>query len=80
MDNKFHQRVAWAALAALLFMNVHLYNKDGLPFNFWFVVPITGLLFGLLAWHSRSITAGMMAQAAYNAGVYVILLKLIPIY
>jgi membrane protease YdiL (CAAX protease family) len=62
---------------ALLFMSAHLYFKDALPLNFWIVVPAAGLLLGLLAWRSRSLVAGMMAHAAYNAGVYVILLKLI---
>jgi membrane protease YdiL (CAAX protease family) len=74
-------REIWVWLVqAGLFMSAHLYFKDALPFNFWIVVPVTGLLFGLLAWRSRSIASGMMAHAAYNAGVYVILLKLIPIY
>jgi membrane protease YdiL (CAAX protease family) len=59
-----------------LFAAAHLYFKDGLPFHFWITIPALGLLFGLLAWRSRSITAGMMAHAAYNAGVYVILLAL----
>lgn len=66
----------WLAQAAL-FMSAHLYFKDALPFQFWIAVPASGLLFGVLAWRSRSITPGMMAHAAYNAGVYVILLKLI---
>ncbi len=66
----------WLAQAAL-FMSAHLYFKDAVPFNFWIAVPAGGLLFGLLAWRSRSIVPGMMAHAAYNAGVYVILMKLI---
>ena len=71
----------WVWLAqAILFMSAHLYFKDALPFNFWVVVPAAGLLLGLLAWRSRSIAAGMLAHAAYNAGVYVILLKLVTPY
>jgi hypothetical protein len=72
-------REIWVWLVqAGLFMSAHLYFKDALPFNFWIAVPAAGLLLGLLAWRSRSISAGMMAHAAYNAGVYVILLQLIP--
>jgi membrane protease YdiL (CAAX protease family) len=74
-------REIWVWLAqAVLFMSAHLYFKDALPFNFWVVVPAAGLLLGLLAWRSRSIAAGMLAHAAYNAGVYVILLKLVTPY
>jgi membrane protease YdiL (CAAX protease family) len=73
-------RDTWVWLVqAGLFMSAHLYFKDALPFNFWVAVPAAGLILGLLAWRSRSTGAGMMAHAAYNAGVYIILLKLIPL-
>ncbi len=71
----------WVWLAqAVLFMSAHLYFKDALPFNFWVVAPAAGLILGLLAWGTRSIAAGMLAHATYNAGVYVILLKLVTPY
>jgi membrane protease YdiL (CAAX protease family) len=68
----------WLAQAGL-FMSAHLYFKDALPLNFWIAVPAAGLILGSMAWRLRSISAGMVAHAAYNAGVYVILLKLLPI-
>jgi membrane protease YdiL (CAAX protease family) len=75
---KLGWREIWVWLAqAGLFMSAHLYFRDALPFNFWIVVPSAGLIFGLLAWRTRSIAVGMMSHAAYNGGVYVILLKLI---
>lgn len=78
------RRLGWQEIwvwlvQAFLFMSAHLYFKDALPFNFWIVVPLAGLILGGLAWRSRSIAAGMLAHAAYNAGVYVILLKVFDI-
>ena|SRR6266498_703786 len=64
----------WLAQAAV-FMSAHLYFRDALPFEFWVVVPLAGLILGFLAWRSRSIAPGMMAHAAYNAGAYLILLR-----
>ncbi len=74
-------REVWAWLAqAALFMSAHVYFINALPFNFWIAVPAGGLIFGLFAWRSRSIAAGMLAHAAYNAGVYVILLGLLVLF
>lgn len=71
-------RETWVWLVqALLFMSAHIYFINALPFNFWIAVPTGALVFGLFAWRSRSIAAGMLAHAAYNAGVYVILLGLL---
>src|SRR6266498_588434 len=64
----------WLAQAAV-FMSAHLYFRDALPFEFWVVVPLAGLILGILAWRSRSVAPGMMAHAAYNAGAYLILLR-----
>jgi membrane protease YdiL (CAAX protease family) len=66
----------WPAQAAI-FMSAHLYFIDALPFEFWIVVPLAGLILGLFAWWSRSIAPGMMAHAAFNASVYLILLRLL---
>jgi membrane protease YdiL (CAAX protease family) len=66
----------WLTQAAI-FMSAHLYFKDALPFEFWIVVPLAGLILGFLAWHSRSIAPGMMAHAAFNASAYLILLRLL---
>ncbi|MGE5072970.1 MAG: lysostaphin resistance A-like protein [Anaerolineae bacterium] len=60
-----------------LFMLAHLYFINALPLQFWLIVPAAGLIFGLLAWRSRSIAPGMLAHAAYNAGAYIILLNLL---
>jgi hypothetical protein len=59
----------------LLFMMAHLYFINAMHVQFWVLVPVAGLLFGLLAWRSRSIAPGMLAHAAYNAGAYIILLN-----
>ncbi len=71
-------REIWAWLVqAALFMSAHVYFIEALHFNFWVAVPGGALIFGLLAWRSRSIVPGMMAHAAYNAGVYIILVRLL---
>jgi membrane protease YdiL (CAAX protease family) len=64
-------------IQALVFMGAHLYFKDALQFNFWVVVPLSALTFGLIAWKTRSLAPGMLAHAAYNAGAYVFVLQLI---
>src|SRR5574341_1507743 len=75
-------REVWVWLVqSVLFMSAHIYFINALPFNFWVAVPIGALIFGIFAWRSRSIAAGMMAHAAYNAGVYVILLgPFVPLF
>ncbi len=60
-----------------IFVSAHWYFKDALPFNFWVVVPLAGLILGLFAWRTRSLAPGMMAHAAYNAGAYLVLLRLL---
>jgi len=44
----------WPAQAAI-FMSAHLYFIDALPFEFWIVVPLAGLILGLFAWRSSSV-------------------------
>ena len=36
------------------------------PLSFWLIVPITGLVFGLLAWRFRSIASSMASHALVN--------------
>jgi membrane protease YdiL (CAAX protease family) len=60
---------------ALLFMLAHLYFINALRFQFWVLVPSAALMFGLLAWRSRSVAPGMLAHAAYNSGAYILLLN-----
>jgi membrane protease YdiL (CAAX protease family) len=62
---------------AAIFMSAHLYFKDALPFEFWVVVPLAGLILSLLAWRSGSIDPGMLAHAAFNGSAYLIFLKLL---
>lgn len=62
---------------SLLFLSAHVYFMLSFPYHFWIVVPVAGLVFGLLAWRSRSIGPGMLAHAVYNASGYVVLFGLI---
>jgi membrane protease YdiL (CAAX protease family) len=69
-------RELWVWLVqALLFMIAHLYFVNALHFRFWILVPGSALLFGLFAWRSRSIAPGMLAHAAINSGIYVLVLN-----
>lgn len=58
-------------IQAVLFMLAHAYYFKSMPLSFWLVVPFGGLVFGLLAWRSRSISSSMVAHAMANAfGVF----------
>jgi membrane protease YdiL (CAAX protease family) len=65
---------------AVVFLIAHLYFAFSVPYNFWIVVPIAGLVFGLFAWRSRSLAPGMLAHAAYNASTYVVVFRLINLF
>jgi membrane protease YdiL (CAAX protease family) len=62
-----------------LFTLAHVYFAAAYPLRFWIGIPAAGLLFGLLAWRSRSLAPGMFAHAAINASAYVILLGGLPV-
>jgi hypothetical protein len=49
-----------------LFSIGHLYYFRRFPISFWLVVPVTGMVCGLLAWRSRSIIPGMVAHGIAN--------------
>ena len=48
-------------------MLAHVYYVVRAPLSFWVIVPLSGLLFGLLAWRSRSIGSSMVAHGFTNA-------------
>jgi membrane protease YdiL (CAAX protease family) len=50
-----------------LFLFGHIYYYGGMPISFWVVVPTGGIILGILAWKSRSITTSMTAHAFINA-------------
>jgi membrane protease YdiL (CAAX protease family) len=59
---------AWILLfQTALFMLGHLYYYGTAPLSFWIIVPLGGLIFGLLAWRSRSIGTSMAAHGFLNA-------------
>lgn len=53
-------------LQGVLFWLSHLYYVDQAPLSFWLIVPLAGLVFGLLAWRSRSIASSMIAHGFAN--------------
>ncbi|PKO13297.1 MAG: hypothetical protein CVU39_20005 [Chloroflexi bacterium HGW-Chloroflexi-10] len=56
---------------ACLYMLSHLFYWDK-PIAFWFFVPVWGVIYGLLAWKSRSVFPSMLAHAFYNAVIAVL--------
>jgi membrane protease YdiL (CAAX protease family) len=60
-------REAWIWLIqAGLFVLGHLYHIVLYPFSFWVVVPTGALLFGWMAWRSRTIASSMLVHALTN--------------
>lgn len=49
-----------------LFVFAHLYYIDSAPISFWFIIPLYALVFGWLAWRSRSISTSIVAHGVSN--------------
>lgn len=54
-------------LQALLFWVGHIYYWGEAPYSLWIMVPLSGIVLGLLAWRSRSITTSMVAHGLINS-------------
>jgi membrane protease YdiL (CAAX protease family) len=50
-----------------LFMLSHFYYFNRYPFSFWILVPFCALVFGAVAWRSKTIAASMAAHAFSNS-------------
>jgi membrane protease YdiL (CAAX protease family) len=65
---KLHWRDGWICLfQAALFSLAHVYYVSDYPISFWFIVPVGGLVTGLVAWHTRSIAASMATHGIGNS-------------
>ena len=53
-------------LQGALFWLAHIYWLGRSPLTFWVIVPLGGLVFGALAWRSRSIAVSMIAHGLAN--------------
>jgi hypothetical protein len=62
----WHEAWIWLFQAGL-FMIGHIYYITRAPILFWIVVPVDGLIFGFLAWRSRTIASSMAAHGMTNA-------------
>lgn len=63
-QHRWHPASIWQ-LQAVVFWLAHLRYLEH-PFTFWVALPIGGLVFGWLSWKSKSISASLLAHAAYN--------------
>lgn len=54
-------------IQVVLFWLGHLYYYQELPYSFWIIVPLGGLVLGFLAWRSRSISTSMVAHGIMNS-------------
>lgn len=61
---RWHPAYIWQ-LQAVVFWLAHLRYIER-PFTFWVALPIGGLVFGWPSWKSKSISASLLAHAAYN--------------
>lgn len=67
---KCNETVIWLIQAGLFWLG-HLYCFGEAPYSFWIIVPLGGLVLGLLAWRSRSITTSMIAHGIINS-IYIL--------
>jgi membrane protease YdiL (CAAX protease family) len=64
------------AVQGVLFWLAHIYLLDRtIAVTFWVIVPLGGLILGLLVWHSRSIGVSMIAHGLVNG-----VLKMVVFY
>jgi membrane protease YdiL (CAAX protease family) len=66
---KWRENLIWL-FQAVLFTSAHVYFAAQFPLMFWVLIPLAGLLFGLLAWRSRSIAPAIFAHAMVNGSAY----------
>jgi len=52
---------------AFLFWIGHIYYWNSAPYSFWIIVPVGGLVLGLLAWKSHSIVTSMVSHGLFNS-------------
>ncbi len=63
---KWHELWIWLFQTGL-FMLGHIYYLHRSLISFWIIVPVGGLVLGLVAWRSRTIASSMMAHGVVNA-------------
>lgn len=56
----------WLIQAGLFWLGHFYALTNGAPWSFWLIVPVGGLVLGLLAWRSRSIATSMLAHGLAN--------------
>ena len=77
------RRVGWKdawvwVFQAGLFWLAHVYWLGRSPSSFWVIVPLGGLIFGALAWRSRSIGVSMIAHGLVNGVMQLVLVYRLP--
>lgn len=60
---------SWAAVSVqtLLFTLAHLYYVSSYPFSFWLIVPIGGMVFGVIATKTKSLTYSTVSHGLGNS-------------
>jgi membrane protease YdiL (CAAX protease family) len=56
----------WLIQAGLFWLGHTYALVNGAPWSFFFIVPVGGLVLGLLVWRSRSIAVSMAAHGLAN--------------
>jgi membrane protease YdiL (CAAX protease family) len=71
-QESWNERWIWL-FQALLFTLAHVYLAQQFPLAFWVFIPGAALVFGALAWRSRSISPAIFAHAMINGSVYLLI-------
>jgi membrane protease YdiL (CAAX protease family) len=66
LESKAWDTVVILFFQAVLFWVPHVIYYSSFPITFWVVAPIMGLLLGVIAWRSHSVTACIIMHAIYN--------------
>ena len=75
---QLHWKEIWILLfQTVLFTSAHIYVAKQFPLMFWVFIPTAAILFGILAWRSRSITPAIFAHAMVNGSVYFLIIVLV---
>jgi len=70
-QSKWHESSIWI-FQAVIFTFAHVYFARQFPLMFWVYIPGAALIFGLLAWRSRSIAPALLAHGLINGSVYLL--------
>ncbi|MFN8412603.1 MAG: CPBP family intramembrane glutamic endopeptidase [Anaerolineales bacterium] len=67
-------------IQTVLFTSAHIYFANQCPLMFWSLIPLSAILFGVLAVRSKSISTAMLAHGMINGSAYVFIASILAAY